>query len=115
MLSSLMMNWRRLASTSIRLDTRMKQLNDQKKYRQAMALFDALPQEKQPSTTTLAVDQAIRACLELNDLQRGVAISEKLSPTLMKNIFVQSRLIRLHSSSLLFSRNVQSLILDGAF
>ena len=113
--NSLLIGWCRFVSMSVRSDTRMKQLNDQKKYRQAMAVFDALSLEKQPSTTTLSVDQAIRACLELDDLQRGVAIGEKLSPTLMSNIFVQSRLIRLHSLSFLLSRNVRSLIVAGVF
>ena len=89
---------RRLASTYVALDVQMKQLNDKKKYRQAIDLFENLIQGKKQSTiSSLAIDQAIRASTELKDYKRAIKIEENLSPDLIQNNFIRTRLIRLHS------------------
>ena len=111
MLSSVTFFCRRLGSISVVLDMQMKQLNDKKKYREAIELFESSLQQNK-SSTKLLFDQALRACIELKDFQRGIEIESKISSNWMQNLFIRNRLIRLHSWLSLF-KNLILLILNN--
>jgi hypothetical protein len=87
---------RGLSSTCVTLDVQMKRLNDQKKYRQAMDLYERSRREKN-STSRLLVDQALRALIELRDFHRAIDIENEISSDQLQSPFIRNRLIRLHS------------------
>ena len=87
---------RRFASTSIDLGGQMKRLNDTRQFRKAIGLFDA-HSEKQPNT--FAVSQALKACIRLNDFNRGIQIHHNLPSSFMNDNFIQANLIQLYSKS----------------
>ena len=87
---------RQLSSTSVNnLAIRIKQLNDNKQFIKAIALFDKHGRELQ--SNSLAINQTLRACLELGDFKRGKEIHERLSPYLIDNAYIRTSLIRLYS------------------
>ena len=84
------------SSTLIALDVQMKQLNDKKRYRQAMDLFESKHRAKQTSSSLL-LDQALRASIELREFQRAIEIEREISASQLQSPFIRNRLIRLHS------------------
>ncbi len=87
-------------STSIKFDIQMKQFNDQKKYQKPIDLFEKFLKEKPLSKISrLAIDQAIRALIELKQYQRALEIKQNLSPNLIENVFIRNRFIHLYSTS----------------
>jgi hypothetical protein len=81
----------------VELGFRIKQFNDKKEFQKAIALFDKHSQEQQ--STPVAINQALRACVELADFKRGKDIHKRLSPYLANNTFIRTSLIRLYSRS----------------
>jgi hypothetical protein len=78
----------------------MKQFNDQKEYKKSIDLFEKFLKEKTLSKISrLAIDQAIRALIELKQYQRAIQIEQNLSPNLIENDFIRTRFIRLYSTS----------------
>ncbi len=73
----------------------MKQLNDRKQFNKAISLFN---HHRQNQATPLIINQALKACIHLNDFQRGKLIHEGLSPFLLNNSFIRTNLIRLYSN-----------------
>jgi len=99
MYSDLFIIFRRLSSTSIKFDIQMKQFNDQKEYKKSIDLFEKFLKEKTLSKISrLAIDQAIRALIELKQYQRAIQMEQNLSPNLIENDFIRTRFIRLHST-----------------
>ena len=87
---------RRFGSTLLfDLGDQIKKLNDLKQFKNAIALFDKHDRSRQ--SNPIAMNQALRACIELGDFQKGKDIHRQLSPYLMKNSFVRTSLIRLYS------------------
>jgi len=100
MYSNLFIIYRRLLSTSIKFDIQMKQFNDQKKYQKSIDLFENFLKEKPLSKISrLAIDQAIRALIELKQYQRALEIKQNLSPNLIENVFIRNRFIHFYSTS----------------
>jgi len=100
MYSNLFIIYRRLLSTSIKFDVQMKQFNDQKKYQKSIDLFEKILKEKSLSSISpLAIDQAVRALVELKQYQHAIEIEQHLSPNLMENVFIRHQFIRLYSRS----------------
>ncbi len=87
----------RLSSTFVDIGIQMKQFNDTKQFNKAISLFN-LHLKKQP--TPLIINQALKACIHLNDLQRGKIIHQGLSPFLLNNHFIRTNLIRLYSNEI---------------
>ncbi|CAF1176726.1 unnamed protein product [Didymodactylos carnosus] len=81
-------------STFVDFTNQIKQLNDHKQYQKAIALFETHIQYQLP--TNPAINQALKACIELADLKRGSDIHQSLSPQSKKNPFIQTNLIRLY-------------------
>ena len=87
----------RLSSTFVDIGIQMKQFNDTKQFNKAISLFNH-HRQKQP--TALIINQALKACIHLNDPQRGKLIHQGLSPFLLNNDFIRANLIRLYSNEI---------------
>lgn len=98
---SRLIGFRRALSISNDVGAQMKELNGRGEYRKTLDLFRANLNERQ--RTTLAVNQALKASIELGDLQQGEAIHRSLSPYLIKNSFIRTNLIRLYRKISLYS------------
>ena len=84
------------------LGTQMKQLNDAKRFKESLALFDS---RASSNTTDLSINQALKASIHLNDFQRGVAIHKQFSFRSLKCRYIQMSLIQLYSEFISFTRN----------
>lgn len=87
----------RFLSTFLDLSSQMKKLNDNGQFRKAMDLYEHQIRKDNKQNTSLAVNQALKACIELDDIKRGKEIYENLSTSIKKNSFIQANLIRLYS------------------
>ena len=88
---------RRFTSTLVDLGAQMKKLNDNGHYKDSIKLFEDHTKDNERILTTLAVNQALRACIEIKDYGRGENIHKNLSSLLVQNSFIQTNLIRLYS------------------
>lgn len=97
---------RSLASNyQLLLDQKMKMMNDNKNYSQALTLFDKCLKENLCSSKLL-FDQALRASIKLNDYKRATQIEDQLKSSWRNDKFIQTRLIILHSLAHLISLKV---------
>lgn len=86
---------RRFASTKfVDLGNQMKRLNDDRQFQKVITLYDSHIDQHQ---NTLVANQALKACIELGDLNRGIQIHQNLSSFSINNSFIQISLIRLYS------------------
>ena len=84
---------RRHVSSAVNLYGRLKQLNDAKEFQGTLDLFNQ--HVRQQSPTDLAIFQALKACIELGDVQLASSIHRNLSSESMNNSFILTNLIRL--------------------
>jgi uncharacterized membrane protein YukC len=84
-----------LFSTLVDFNNQLKQLNNNKQYEKVINLFENYSQQHIP--TDIAINQTLKACIELGDLKRASDIHQRLSPQSKKNHFIQTNLIRLFS------------------
>ena len=84
------------------IHVQMMELNKLKKYRNAIALFNSYPQS---SMNEIAINQALRACLYLNEFSQARLIHERLSPKVQNYSYTKITLIQIYCElSLLLSR-----------
>ena len=76
----------------------MRQLNETKQYSKALSLFDR--QLRKQQSTSLIINQALKACIHLNNFDRGKVIHQQLSSFLLNNPFIRTNLIRLYSNTM---------------
>ncbi|CAF2853700.1 unnamed protein product [Rotaria sp. Silwood2] len=88
---------RRFLSTLIDLGSQMKKLNDNGQFQKAIDLYEDQIEKQNKRSTSLIVNQALKACIELNDIKRGKDIYKNLCPSMANNSFIQANLIRLYS------------------
>ncbi len=84
-----------LFSTFSDFNNQLKQLNANKQYEKVINLFENYIQQNIP--TDIAINQTLKACIELGDLKRGSDIYQRLSSQSKQNHFIQTNLIRLFS------------------
>jgi hypothetical protein len=89
---------RRLSSTFINVSIEMKRLNENQQYQKVINLFDQHIQHQRP--TVMMINQALKACIALSDLKRGIEIHQNLSHQSIENPSIQINFIRLFSKSL---------------
>ncbi|CAF1431394.1 unnamed protein product [Rotaria sp. Silwood1] len=87
---------RRFLSSFLDLSNQMKNLNTNSQFRKALDLYEYEIKKENKQKTSLAVNQALKACVELGDIERGKNIHKNLSPTMINNSFIQATLIRLY-------------------
>jgi uncharacterized protein (DUF342 family) len=91
---------RRFLATSIDVGAQMKKLNDNSQYQKAISLYENHIEKQNKQATTLAINQALRACVELDDIKHGKDIHKNLSAFMKNNTFIQTNLIRLYRKAL---------------
>ncbi|CAF0788560.1 unnamed protein product [Adineta steineri] len=75
----------------------MKLLNNQKEFTKALELFDKYKKNNTQSLSTLTITQALKACAQTGDLQRGSTIHQFLSSRFEKNSAILTSLIHFYS------------------
>ncbi len=88
---------RRLQSTFIDYGSQMKKLNDNRQFKEAIELYENQIKKQNKRISTLSVNQALKACIELDDIKRAKEISQNLSLSMTNNSFILANIIRLHS------------------
>lgn len=86
----------RSLSTMIDLGAQMKYLNDKGQYRKAIDLFEK--SNENLKMRTLALNQALKSFMEMNDLQRAKNLHKTLPENLTNNPFIRTNLIRTYSN-----------------
>ncbi|CAF2128188.1 unnamed protein product, partial [Rotaria magnacalcarata] len=81
-----------ILSSSKEIYLRVKKLLDSKEYQKVLNLFD----QQSHLCKDIEINMALRACINLNDYQRGINIQEKLSQDSLNNSYIQTSLIRLY-------------------
>lgn len=84
-----------LFSTFIEFNNQLRQLNANKQYEKVIDLFENYAQQNIP--TDIAINQTLKACIELGDFKRGSDIHQRLSSQSKQNHFIQTNLIRVFS------------------
>ena len=69
---------RRLLSTFLNLGAEMKKLNDNGQFKKAIDLYENQIKKQNKQTNGFVVSQALKACLQLDDIKRAKDISNKL-------------------------------------
>ena len=84
-------------SSQTSLEDQMKQLNKQKKYREVLSLFDTEIAKHDQLLSSTTITQAIKACVQTNDYQRGIAIQKLIPARLQRDPYILSTLLHFYS------------------
>ncbi|CAM4831443.1 unnamed protein product [Rotaria magnacalcarata] len=89
---------RRLASTqsNVNIGDRMKILNDNKQYKKALELFDEFNEKTIDKCSNWIIIQALKACTQICDVQRGLKIHNLISSRLKQDPYVLPSLIHFY-------------------
>ena len=89
-------------STPMKLNLKMKELIESRRYKDALDLFE----RHSGISTDITLNLALKACSKLRDCERGVRIHQRLSPQTLANPFIQASLVHFYSewSSLVLIR-----------
>ena len=79
------------------LGYQMKLLNDQKRYKETLKLFDRYTTQDIQPLSSLIFTQALKACSQLGDAQRGLNIDHLIPSHLKDDTYILSSLIHLYS------------------
>ncbi len=79
------------------LVTQMKLFNDQKQFKKALELFDKHKDNKMETCSDFMINQVLKACTNISDLQRGLNIHHMISSRTKKNPYILTSLIHLYS------------------
>ncbi|CAF1668970.1 unnamed protein product [Rotaria magnacalcarata] len=85
--------------------SRMKKLIDSKEYKKTLDFFD----QQSHSCTDFEINLALKACISLNEYQRGMNIRKNFSQNSLNNPYIQTTLIQFYS---LISNNMPTKVLD---
>ena len=77
----------------------MKKLNDEKQFEKALQLFDTCERNATKALSSVVITQALKACTNTRDLQRGVSIHRLVSARLQDDSYILTSLIHLYSKS----------------
>ncbi|CAF1683982.1 unnamed protein product, partial [Adineta ricciae] len=78
------------------LDSEMKRLNDEKRYKEALTLFVEHEQKGQCAISDIAINQALKSSTNMKDFSSGLKISSRYSSRIEKNSFIQASLIHFY-------------------
>jgi hypothetical protein len=99
-LINVIQRWESIQS-NISLDKQMKNLNDKKQYEKCLDLFDEYKQMNKKDLSSLSVSQALKACTQIGDFQRGLNIDSILSSRLKNDSTIITSLIHFYSKFIL--------------
>ncbi|CAF1132740.1 unnamed protein product [Rotaria sordida] len=78
------------------LCTQMKLLNDKKKFKEALELFDKYKENNNKTLSSYTITQALKASARIRDLQRGSTIHQFISSDMKDNSYILVSLIHLY-------------------
>lgn len=81
------------------LGKEMKMLNDNKQFEKALQLFDEHTKSNIKTCPSFTITQALKACANIGDLQRGSTIHQLVSDRIDSDCFISASLIHLYSES----------------
>lgn len=90
-------SFHRYLSSLTDLGSQMKRLNDSNQFKKALSLYQNGIEKTNKPASSLVINQALQACVELSDIKHGKDIHKNLSSYLSNNSFIQTNLIRLYS------------------
>jgi hypothetical protein len=80
------------------LASQMKLLNDSKQFKKALELFDKYKENNIETCSNLSIIQALKACAQIGDLQRGSNIHHLISSRIKNDSYILTSLIHLYSN-----------------
>lgn len=80
------------------IGNQMKHLNNRKEFYKALKLFDQYNNDSFIKLSSQMINQAIKACAQLGDLQRGVSIHQLHSSRISDDTYITTSLIHLYST-----------------
>ena len=93
---------KRLVTTrsAVHLGGQMKMLNDKKQFREALRLFDTCrEQDPQRMLNSMTITQALKACTNTRDLERGASIHQLVAARSKEDTYILASLIHLYSKA----------------
>ncbi|CAF0993594.1 unnamed protein product [Adineta steineri] len=78
------------------LGMKMKSLNDNKQFNKSLELFDTYKKNNVKSLSNLTISQALKACIHLDDVQRGRNIHHLLSSRINNDSYILISLIHFY-------------------
>ena len=94
---------RRFQFTAVNLGMEMKTLNDSRQFEKVLTLHEQQLKKETNQNDSLVANQVLKACIELNEIERGKRIHANLSRAMSNNLYIQTNLIRLYSEQSLYS------------
>jgi hypothetical protein len=79
------------------LGKEMKLINDNKQFEKALELFDKHKKNNIETFSSLIITQALKACTQIGDLQRGSIIHHLVSSRIKDDHYILASLIHLYS------------------
>jgi hypothetical protein len=81
------------------LGNKMKLLNDNKQFKKTLELFNKHKEKNIETCSSLIITQALKACAQTDDLQRGSTIHNLISSRIKDDPYLLVSLIHLYSKS----------------
>ncbi len=85
------------SSSDLAIANQMKLLNNEKNYEQALNLFDMHRKNQRKPLLTTTIMQALKACANIGDLQRGIIIHNLVLSRIQNDSYILFSLIDLYS------------------
>jgi hypothetical protein len=83
--------------SDVDLAKEMKILNDNKQFEKALKLFDTYKEKDIKTISSFVITQALKACTQAGDIQRGLTISDLVSFQMKHDSYLLASLIHLYS------------------
>ncbi|CAF1097661.1 unnamed protein product [Rotaria sordida] len=78
------------------LDAQIKSFNDKKHFKKTLELFDKYKENDVKNLSSFVINQALKACTEMRDLQRGMIIHRLISSRIKTDSYITGSLIHLY-------------------
>ncbi|CAF1205633.1 unnamed protein product [Rotaria sordida] len=78
------------------LDAQIKSFNDKKQFKKTLELFDKYKENDVKNLSSFVINQALKACTEMRDLQRGMIIHRLISSRIKTDSYITGSLIHLY-------------------
>ena len=77
----------------------MKIFNDQKQFKKVLELFDMYKKNPSVDSSSMIINEALKACTHLSDLRRGMDIHRLFSSQIKDDPYIGTSLIHFYSQS----------------
>ncbi|CAF4190563.1 unnamed protein product, partial [Rotaria sordida] len=76
--------------------TKIKLFNDKKQFKKTLELFDKYKENDIKNLSSFIITQALKACAQVRDLQRGMIIHRLISSRIKTDCYISTSLIHLY-------------------